>query len=342
MWPLRPGGHLAAQFRHQLAHGLRHGQRVGARRRLDADEDGLLVLVLVEGIVVLGAQLDGGDILQAHQGAVAGAHHQLAEILLGADVGIGAQVGDGVGALGLPHPGQVVVGLQHLQHLCGRDLQRGHAPRVEPDAHGEGAVADQAGLGHARHCLQLGLHHAQQVVGDLRGLHGLAVEGHVHERRGITGGGGDDRVLRFRRQHVALAGHLGLDLRHRRVGVVVQLHVHFDGGAALGAARGDVVDAVGLGDGLLQGRGDEALDQFAAGTGIAGAHGDHGILGLRVLAQFQQADGTQANHQDQQADHAGQHRAIHEDVGEFHYSLTWPSSSMELSIFTGMSLRNLL
>ena len=88
-------------------------------------------------------------------------------------------------------------------------------------------------------------------------------------------------------QHVALAGDLGLDLGHRGVGIVVQLHVGLDGRDPLGAAREQIVDAVGLGHGLLQRRGDEALDQLAAGAGVGGGDRYHRVLGLGVLAQIQ-------------------------------------------------------
>ena len=184
------------------------------------------------------------------------------------------------------------------------------------------------GLGDAVEGLDLRLNDADQIVGDLRQFHVAAVERHVHQRGGVAGGGVDDRVLRRLRQHVELARDLGLNLRDRRVGVVVQAHVGLDHRHALAAGGGQIVDAVRLCDRLLQRRGDEALDQFAAGARIGRGDGDHGVLGLGVLAHLHLAEGAQTEHEDQQADDAGEDRPVDEDVGELHFG--WPCSVLAL------------
>ncbi len=338
---LEPFGQLGAEIRQQVLHPPGHRQRVLPRGLLDADEDGRDALVEGGGLVVLRAQLHLRDVAQAHQGAV-GDHHQVAEVLYLAHVSGRGQIDGEVTILELTDARKIVVAAQDVLDVGGGHSQRGHALRVKPNPHGEGLVADELGLGHARHRLELGLNHAQQVVGDLRQAHGLAVEGHVHERGGIAGGRVDHRVLRLGRQHVALACHLGLDLRDRSLRVVVQLHVCLDGRDPLDAGGEQIVDAVGLGDRLLQRRGDEALDQAAAGAGVTGGDRHHRVPGLRVLAHLEAGDGAQADDQDQQADHARQHRAADEDVGEGHGpSGPFALGTSELSMVTACSLRSL-
>ncbi len=76
--------------------------------------------------------------------------------------------------------------------------------------------------------LQLRLHNAEQVVRHFRWSQVLTVKCEIHERERIAGPGVNDRIVGVIRQHVPLACHFGLDLRHGRVGVIVQLHEHFD------------------------------------------------------------------------------------------------------------------
>ena len=265
---------------------LRHRQGIGARGLFDADEDRRYALVERGRVVVLGPQLDGRHVTQAHQGLSVGAQDQVTEVLHPAHVRIGAQVHGEIAVLEPAHPGEIVVAHQDGLDVRGRHPQGRHAPGVQPDPHGEGLVADQPRLGHPRDGLELWLDHPQQVVGDLGLIHVLAVEGHVHQGRGIARGGVDDRVLGLPGQDVALARHLGLDLRHRRLGVVVEDHVGLDGGLALNAGGGQVIDPRRLGHRLLQGGGDEGLDQVAAGPRVAGGDGHHRVLGLRVLAHL--------------------------------------------------------
>ena len=144
-----------------------HGEGIGAWRRFYGNEDRGIAIVPGSGVVTLRAQFCISNITYAHQRAVLGAHHQVAEIPFLAHVGAGGQVHGDIVALYLAHACQVVVLAQDITNVNRSHSQRGHAPRVQPDAHGEDLVHRQPRLGDARDGLQLGLHHAQQVVGDL-------------------------------------------------------------------------------------------------------------------------------------------------------------------------------
>ena len=309
---------LGADLVHRGVHAPGDGQRVGPRGLGDADEDRRFALVPGRGLVVLRPQLDACNVAQAHQRGIVLTHHQFAEVLDIGDVGGRDQVDQRVLAACLTDPGQVVVRAQHIGDGLGSHAERRHPARVEPDAHREGLVADQLGLGHPRYGLQFRLYDAQQVVVDLRCAHHLAVEGQIHQRGRIAGLRRDYWVFRLLGQHGAPAGDLGLDLGQRLIGWVVQLHVGLDHRLALAARRRQVVDTLRLGDRLLQRGRDEALDQFAAGARIGGRDRHHGVARLGVLAYLERADRTQPDDQDQQADDAGQDRPADVDIGKRH------------------------
>ena len=93
---------------------------------------------------------------------------------------------------------------------------------------------------------------------------------------------GDDRVVRLLRDQVFDRVHLGEHLGERLVRVEVQLDVDLDRRGALHRRRGDVVDALGGGDRLLDRRGDEALDQVRGCAGIDGRDVDDRVRAAGV------------------------------------------------------------
>ncbi len=168
------------------------------------------------------------------------------------------------------------------------------------------------------------------------------MEGEVHQRERIAGLRVDYRIVRVFGQHVALARDLGLDLRDRRIGVIVELHEDLDDRDPLTARRLHEIDAVRFGNRLLQRRGDESLDQLAAGARVGRRHPDQGVFGLRILAQLERLDRAQAEHQDHQAHDAREHRPADEQVGYVHGLVVTPAAAQCSAISTGMPLRSLL
>ena len=153
-----------------------------------------------------------------------------------------------------------------------RDAEGRHLVRLEPDAHREGAVAENLGALHAADGAQLRLHDAHEVVGDLVLIEILRREAEV--RRGELAVGRlqvDDRRFRFGRKLIAHLRHLRLDLRQRGVGVVVEFQVNGDRADALRARRLEVVDAVRAGDDALERRGDESAHEIGIRADVGGA-----------------------------------------------------------------------
>ena len=121
---------------------------VGARALEDADWQGRRAAHIGGFIVGFGAQLDPADVLDAHDLAVAaGAHDDVAELL-----GRFEPTKGGQGVLELlalrgrrlaDHAGRGVLALggDGVGHLLRGDAQVGHLGGVEPDPHGELALA---------------------------------------------------------------------------------------------------------------------------------------------------------------------------------------------------------
>ena len=115
----------------------------------------------------------------------------------------------------LPRAEEIVVARQSVMHVGRRDAAGGHLLGLEPDAHGEGAVAQDVGALDAADGAQLGLDDAGQVVGDLvlievgrKKIQGKLLQTGCRQFEGsITWN------LRIRRKIVADLRDLGLDLR---------------------------------------------------------------------------------------------------------------------------------
>ena len=154
-------------------------------------------------------------------------------------------------ALDLAGGGGEVVGGKRGAHLQRRDAERRHFLRVEPDAHGERLPAEDLRVGDAVDGLQLGLHHARQVVGDLRRGQHVAVERQVHERRGLARLLDDDGVHGLLRQDAAHLVDLGQHVGDGAVRVGVEAQVERHRADVLLRGRAQRVDAFGAGHRLL-------------------------------------------------------------------------------------------
>ncbi len=194
-----------------------------------------------------------------------------------------------------------------------------HAVRLEPDAHRERPATEDIGALNAVDGAQARLHDADEVVADLVLIEVLGREAQIHRgelrvRRLDL----DDRRLRLGRQVVAHLRHFRLDLRERRVGVVVELEVHGDGADTLRARGLDVVDAVGAGDDALERRGDEATHQVGVGADVRGRDRDHRHVAARELAHARGADRLQPRDEDDEVDDDRENRPPDEEVGQPH------------------------
>ena len=292
--PLSPCGSSAWMSGKDLVDARDHVEQIGRRRHLDADIDRLLAVEADLGFVVLGAERDIGDVLEPHDGAAALLDHQIAELFRRMQAGGGGEVDLHHLAFGIADAGNVIVGGERLADVGRGEPEGRELLRIEPGAQREHLLAEQFGGLHARHRLQLRLHHARQVIGDLVRRQGVAVEADIHGVDGLADLHRQGRLQRAGRQLVEDRSDLGVDFGQRLVGIVVEPQRHRDGADAALADRVHVVDAVGLRDGVFQRRGDEARDHVGIGAVIDRGDGDQRVFGARELQDRQHRIGPQA------------------------------------------------
>ncbi len=325
-------GDAARQLRPQLGEGLPHPlgdvEDVRLGRHLDADEDRAHAAERDVEVVVLRAEGDGGDVFEADDGVAALLDDQLLEFVDGVQVGARGQRHRHHLALRGAERSQVVVARERLAHVGGGQAVRRELAGIEPGTQREQARAEQLGGLHAFDRIELGLDDARQVVGDVVGRQRVAVEAEVHRVDRRADCDRQHRGLRLRRQLVLHRVDLGVDFGQRPIRVVVEAQRRDDGRDAARARARQVVDPLRLRDRPFERLRDEAGDGLRVGAVVGRRDGDDGVLRLRELVDRQAEQRAQAEHDDEQAHHHGQHRPLDEDVGEVHgRRLTVPAAS---------------
>ena len=261
-------------------------------------------------------ELDLRHVAEAHQRVAVRRDHQPAERLGAVERGQRVDADLGIVAFDLAGGGGEIVGDERGAHVVRRHAQRSHADRIEPDAHGERISAQDLRVGDAVDRLQARLHDARQIVGDLRGGHHVRIERQVHEREALAGLLDDGGIVGVAGQKAAHLVDLGERVGHRPVRIGVQTQIERDRRDILLRGRDERVDALGAGHRLLDRRGDEALDDVGRGARVGRGDGDRGVRGRGELSHLQPQRRHAADKQDQEADHARQHRPADEEIGE--------------------------
>ena len=307
---------LALDARQDRAHAVDHGQRIGLRRAIDADEHRLEAVENRRGIDALGPKLDFRNVAEPHQRVAMGRDHQLPERLGAVERGQRVDADLGVVAFDLAGRGGEVVGGERRPHVIRGHAERRHAGRVEPDAHGEGLAAENLGVGDPVHRLQPWLDDAGQIVGDLGRGHHVRVERQIHEREALARLLDHDRIVGVARQKPAHLIDLGQGVGHRPVGIGVETQIERDGRGVLLRGRDKRVNSLGARHRLLDRGRDEALDDVGRSARVGGGDGDRGVRRLRELPHLKPEGGHSADQQNEQRDHARQHRPADEKIGE--------------------------
>ena len=191
--------------RQDLLHLLRHVERIGRRLLDDAERDGGLAVEADHAALVERPQLGMADIVKPHEIAVGVLDDQVIELLRRAQVGLG-QNGE-LALLALDAAGRHldVLAPERGLDVLGRQLVGGEPLRIEPDAHGICAFAEQTHLGDAGKRRELVLDVAVGVVGDLERRMPVAEEGEIEDRLGVGLDLLDDRLVDLVRQPAAHA-----------------------------------------------------------------------------------------------------------------------------------------
>ncbi len=308
-----PGRQLSFDVRQRRPHRLDHLQRIGRRQHPYAHERGFLAAEPHLFIVGFRAELDVGNVSQPDIRPALFAHDEVAKFLRRSQIGVGREVHGHHPALGGADGGQIVVRRQRLPHFAGRDVPRCQPVGFQPDPHRKGARAENLGLLYAGNRRQFRLNHPQQVICDLVLVEILRIKTQVRRREpAVAGFDVHHRRLGFRRQIIADLRDFRLNLRQRRVVVVIEPQMHRDRAQPLPAFRLDVINPVGAGDNPFQRRGDVAAHQVSVGADVGGFDRDHGDVAARVLPDVQRAVRLQPGQQDDQVDHRRHDRTADE------------------------------
>ena len=187
-------GEEGFQFFQASAHRISGIQRIGTGGQADRQAGSGLAIIAAHHIIVLGSQFHPGHIPQEDLGAIRiDLEQDVLELLsifqsgLGDDVGIELLAFHRRGATELATGHLVVLYLNRLGNVLGRQVVFVQFVRVQPDTHGVGG-AEQLDLADTRHPADRILHIGGHIVGQI-GPGEAAVlggKGH-HHQEGIRG-----------------------------------------------------------------------------------------------------------------------------------------------------------
>jgi len=188
-----------------------------------------------------------------------------------------------------------------IDYIGGGERAGRKALRIEPDAHGVFALAEDHHVAHAGHALERILDVDIEIVGDELGRVAaiFGIEASSENKVEVGLGDGDAGGVDRGGQAPGDAGHAVLHVHGGDVEIVAGLEGGGDGAdAAVGAGRIDVAHPLDAIDGLFKRNGDGLLD----GVGV-GAHIDRGDDDLRRSERGIHGDGKVGNaHRSRQND----------------------------------------
>ena len=207
---------------------------------------------------------------------------------------------------------------QRVLDVLRRDVVGGEPRRIEPDAHGVAALAEDPRLGDAGDRLQPVLYEAIGEVGDLQRRMPVRRERQIHDRLRVGLDLGDDRLVDLVGQAAAHPADAVADVVGHGIGVARQLEAHDDQAALLTRDRAHEVDAFDAGDRLLEHARDLALQHLRAGAAVDRFDQDDRRIDVRVFAHRQAAERHQADQHDDEAQHRREDRPADADFGKRH------------------------
>ena len=208
---------------------------------------------------------------------------------------------------------------QRRAHVRGGQPPRCEACGIEPHPHRVLALAEDRHVGDAGNALERVAHEDVEVVAEeervVLVVLGVDADAHHEPRRGLRDRHAD--VLHLVRQAAERGRHAVLHVHGREIRAAPELERGGDRGrAAVGAVRGDVLQALDAVDRLLQRVGDGRLDGERARAGVERVHVDPRRRELRILLDRQRRDRDETREDDDERADARQDGAADEDVNE--------------------------
>src|SRR5580700_425808 len=313
-------------------------QRIGIRELLHADTDGLMPTVQKVRVVAFRADFRAPNIFEFHD-PFAGvldddafeflrfrepSNHTKRHLKLLLRIGgRAAQLSSGYFDVLL---------LQSGDHVGGGKLPCSQLCRVEPNAHGVLALAEEDNVADPRDSLQGIFDVEVHVVGNV--LVRKAVIGRVESggknEVGICLGDGHACVLDFLRQAALCRRYPVLHVDRGNVQVISGAERHIDvAGAVVRTGGGDVVhplDAVNL---LLQGNRNGGFDHLRVRTDVVAGDGDLRWRQIRVQRDRQTGDGNRPRQNNQQGAYRRKNWPLYEKINQVYTSFFLPHGCAE-------------
>ncbi len=206
-----------------------------------------------------------------------------------------------------------ILALQRRAHIECRQVVRGQAGGIEPEAHRISFLSPDIDLADARNVLK---HLLEPVVGDpvdVEKITRLAGDGDHQDRGGVGVGFGDGRRIGIGGQVALGAGGAVTHIVCRCFQVDAELELHGDLAAPLAADRGQRAQSGYTIDRGLERLGDLRFDNVGIGARISSAHGDDRRIDRRILANSQLGESIGAEQDDHDRHHDRQHRPLYAD-----------------------------
>jgi hypothetical protein len=220
------------------------------------------------------------------------------------------------------------LGAQGGQDLVGADVVGGGLVRIDPDAHGIVALAEQLEIGHAGQTREL-VADLEHVVRDIfraaRAIRREDMHAQQQGRHRLL----DLHALGLHLLREARQGVRDAVLGQHQVGIGVRPDLEDHGHRELavpGRLAGDVIHVLDAVDRLFERGGDGAGHGFGRGARIAGHDLDRGRDDVGILGDRQQDHRRQTEHHDEDIDHGREARVLDEEVSESHDGCLNPGS----------------
>ena len=191
---------------HFVAQSVRDVDLVHARERPHAEVDGHLLAVLGDHVGLFGAKLDTRDVAQPDECPTPIGDDQIVEFFRRAQIGVRQQAHLYEVPFRLAHRGEVIVPPQRRVHVTRREVERGQAIRIDPDAHGDLTAAFHRHALHPRQRRELRLQRPHQPIRHARYVALGRREAQVERRVRPVG------ALHLDGRRLGLRGQLGANL----------------------------------------------------------------------------------------------------------------------------------
>ena len=172
----------ALDLRQDRAHLPRDIERIGCRLLHDAERNGIIAIIAGEHTLAMGRELRMSHIPQAHGIAVGLLDDEIVELLDRLQIGPRQHRELAVSAFHEPAGNVHILPAQRILDVLDGQIIASQSHGIEPQPHGEPALAIDAHLGNPCEGLELILHIAVRIIAELQAIMGRAGEREIENR----------------------------------------------------------------------------------------------------------------------------------------------------------------